>query len=37
VHYVAKIKCLGSGARMVFDPHPNERQRLKLPDTLVEK
>jgi hypothetical protein len=37
VHYVAKIKCLGSGSRPIFDPHPNERQRFKLPDLLVEK
>jgi hypothetical protein len=37
VHYVAKIKCLGSGARMIFDPRPNERQRFKLPDSLLEK
>jgi hypothetical protein len=37
VHYVAKIKCLGSGSRLIFDPHPNERQRFKLPDLLVEK
>jgi hypothetical protein len=37
VHYVAKIKCLGSNAGMIFDPRPNERQRFKLPDSLLEK
>jgi hypothetical protein len=36
VHYVAKIKCLGSNARMIFDPRPNEHQRFKLPDSLLE-
>jgi hypothetical protein len=36
-HYVGRIKCLGSGARMLFDPHPNERQYFKLPDSLLEK
>jgi hypothetical protein len=35
-HYVGKIKCLGSGALMIFDPHPNEHQRFKLPDSLLE-
>ena len=34
VHYVAKIKCLGSGALMIFDPRPNEHQRFKLPESL---
>jgi hypothetical protein len=36
-HSVGKIKCLGSGALMIFDPRPNERQRFKLPDSLLEK
>ena len=36
-HYVGKIKCLGSGALMLFDPRPNEHQRFKLPDSLLEK
>jgi hypothetical protein len=30
VHYVAKIKCLDSGAVMIFDPRPNEHERFKL-------
>jgi hypothetical protein len=37
VHYVAKIKCLGSGAMMIFDPRPNEHERFKVPDSLLEK
>lgn len=37
VHYAAKIKCLGSGAAKIFDPHPSERQHFKLPDSLAEK
>ena len=37
VHYVVRIKCLGSGALMIFDPRPNEQQRFKLPDSLLEK
>ena len=37
VHYVAKAKCSGSGAPISFDPRPNERQRFKLPDSLVEQ
>ncbi len=36
VHYVARIKCDGSGALLVFDPHPNEHQRFKLPEPLRE-
>ncbi len=36
VHYVARIKCDGSGAMMVFDPHPNEHQHFKLPESLRE-
>ena len=36
VHYVAKIKCLNSGARIIFDPRPNEHYRFKLPDALRE-
>jgi hypothetical protein len=35
-HYAGKIKCLGSGALMIFEPHPNEHQRFKLPDSLLE-
>jgi hypothetical protein len=36
-HYVGRIKCLGSGALMLFEPRPNEPQRFKLPDSLLEK
>ena len=36
VHYAARIKCLGSDALMIFDPRPDERQRFKLPDSLLE-
>jgi hypothetical protein len=36
-HYVGKIKCLGSGALMFFDPRPNEHQRFKVPASLLEK
>lgn len=37
VHYVAKIKCLGSDALMIFDPRPNEHERFKLPNSLREE
>ena len=37
VHYAAKIKCLGSGAMMIFDPRPDEHERFKVPDSLFEK
>jgi hypothetical protein len=36
-HYVGKLKCLGSGSFMIFDPRPKEHQRFKLPDSLLEK
>jgi hypothetical protein len=36
VHYVSRIRCLGSGAHMIFDPRPNEHQRFKLPESLRE-
>jgi hypothetical protein len=36
-HSVGKFKCFGSGALMIFDPRPNEHQRFKLPDSLLEK
>ena len=36
VHYTAKVRCVGSGAPTVFDPRPNEHQRFKLPDRLVD-
>ena len=35
-HRVAgAAKCAGSGSRKVFDPHPNERQRFRLPGDLI--
>ena len=37
VHYVTKIKCLGSGAMMIFDHRANEHERFKLPASLLEK
>ena len=37
VHFVGSIKCLGSGMSIAFDPRPNEKQRFKLPDPLVER
>jgi hypothetical protein len=36
VHYASKIKCLGSGSRMIFDPRPNEHQHFRLPESLRE-
>jgi hypothetical protein len=36
-HYATKFKCAGSGSRKLFDPRPNERQRFKLPSSLVEE
>jgi hypothetical protein len=37
LHYVANAKCLGSGATINFDPRPNEHQRFKLPNSLIEE
>lgn len=37
VHYAAKFKCIGSGSRKLFDPRPKERQRFKLPNSLLEQ
>ncbi len=37
VHYAAKIKCAGSGSPKLFDPRPHERQRFKLPSSLLEE
>ena len=37
IHYAAKFKCVGSGSRRLFDPRPNERQRFKLPNSLLEE
>jgi hypothetical protein len=36
-HVFAHARCLGSGMAIVFDPRPNEKQRFKLPDPLVEQ
>jgi len=36
LHYAAKIKCLGSGMLMIFEPRPNEHQRFKLPDYCLK-
>ncbi len=36
-HYATTFKCVGSGSRKIFDPRPNERQRFKLPSSLVEE
>jgi hypothetical protein len=33
-HYAAAAKCVGSGALVKFDPHPNENQRFKPPKSL---
>ncbi len=35
--YAAKFKCVGSGRRKLFDPRPNERQRFRLPNSLLEE
>jgi len=37
VHFVARVKCLGSGTAITFDPRPDEHQRFKLPDSLLEE
>jgi hypothetical protein len=37
VHYTAQVRCVGSGAAKTFDPRPNEHQRFKLPERLVDK
>ncbi len=37
VHYAAAARCVGSGTLKVFHPNPNEPQRFKLPNTLLEK
>jgi len=37
LHYAAKIKCTGSGDPKLFDPRPNEHQRFKLPNSLLEE
>ena len=31
------FKCVGSGGRKLFDPRPNERQRFKLPNSLLDE
>ncbi len=35
-HYAAEMKCRGSGTQKLFDPRPNEPQRFKLPNSLVQ-
>jgi hypothetical protein len=35
VHYVDKVECVGSRSVKEFDPRPQERQRFKLPDSLL--
>jgi hypothetical protein len=30
------MKCVGSGTFKMFDPRPNEPQRFKLPDILLD-
>ena len=37
VHYAAKVKCAGSDSKKLFDPRPTERQRFKLPNSLLEE
>ena len=34
---VQPMKCVGSGSRKLFDPRPKERQRFKLPNSLLEE
>jgi hypothetical protein len=35
VHHVAKMKCAGSKSIKIFDPHPDEQQRFKVPPSLL--
>lgn len=35
-HYTTTLKCVGSGAPVMFDPRPNEKQRFK-PPSLLER
>lgn len=37
VHHVAKVKCAGSKSIKVFDPHPSEQQRFKIPDSMLRR
>ena len=37
VHYHAKVRCVGSGARPVFNPRPQEMQRFKLPNAFFDE
>jgi len=37
VHYSARMKCVGSGSAKLFNPRPNEHQRFKLPNSLLEE
>ena len=36
-HRVAAMECIGSGTTKVFDPHPREPQRFKLPEVLRDE
>jgi hypothetical protein len=33
-HYIANVRCIGSGTLAKFDPHPNETQQFKLSKPL---
>jgi hypothetical protein len=33
-HYIARVKCIGSGTLAKFDPRPNENQHFKLVKSL---
>jgi hypothetical protein len=35
VHHISEVECVGSKAMKYFDPRPGERQRFKLPDSLL--
>jgi hypothetical protein len=37
VHYHAKARCVASGARTAFNPSPQERQRFKLLNRILEE
>ena len=37
VHHIAKVECVGSGSVKLFDPHPDEQQRFRLPTSLGDR